>query len=640
MAITKNTFSISPGWINADLIPQLQDAFSWAGQHGGADSGHVVGLSTFTSGIVAQGSGVEVFYDAKPSGSSGVGTDVSFYINKNEGNIVYMQVNSCGTGYTGGELVTIPAAEFNGSADLEVTVAVAATVTGAVSYACTLTNSYMVAGEDRNGEVISSSGVSTTITIKEGDTINFTHNTSSYSLYYNLCGPGISSNTTANNYNRVWNQQNSYNTPGTLSYECSWTPLPGQAGEYYVRDDGGSYDYAPKIVVQPCTYSDVNIISVGSSTTFYDSSIVGLGTTATYPYGVMKHVIDGNKKYGTTFRAISPRNTSGDTGVTDMYMWAGPKYFPHVYQKQDYPQYFLNGGHGFGQNYRGHRNLDTPYNIDHDDSILRLPTSTTADDYCQNDYYRPHTGGNTGYQLDLNVYRSSLDPKFVVYCYKAPTLSSTHLTNNTFGCWFFHDYTTSLWDLDEQFLAGTTEIDIVITGNTTTPTIMFRSYAHGMVHEYSASTGRAPTKRAAEFGYMPLDDSGYCSKYKTTEYESNTYPEQANIDNVGIYYRNRIDAPLRSNALSSGTGTSELMPASTDFNAVIKGIPIQAKWLPMPYFIPDDFVFIDFNYGTPSANIQQGDTITVSASEIYTVITGSYNQTSRTRGIVFCARTT
>ena len=160
-----------------------------------------------------------------------------------------------------------------------------------------------------------------------------------------------------------------------------------------------------------------------------------------------------------------------------------------------------------------------------------------------------------------------------------------------------------------------------------------------MIHEWSTSTGRSPTKRAAEFGYMPLDDSGYGSKYKTTEYESNTYPDQTNTDSVGIYYRNRTDAPLRSNNLSSGT-TGELMPASTDFNAVIKGIPIQAKWLPMPYFVPDDFVFIDFNYGTPSANIQQGDTITVSGAEIYTVITGSYNQTNRTRGILFCARTT
>ena len=49
---------------------------------------------------------------------------------------------------------------------------------------------------------------------------------------------------------------------------------------------------------------------------------------------------------------------------------------------------------------------------------------------------------------------------------------------------------------------------------------------------------------------------------------------------------------------------------------------------------------IDFDVATPSANIQQGDTITVGTSEIYTIITGSYNQTDRTRGILFCARTT
>ena len=639
MAITKNTFSISPTWTSTDLITQLQDAFSWAGQHGGGDSGHVVGLSTFTSGLVASGSGEEIFYDAKQSSTSGVGTDASFYIYKSSGQIQYIQVNSCGLGYTGGEVVTIPAAEFNGSSDIDITVAIAATVTGAVSYACTLTNSYECAGEDRNGAVLSTSGVSTTITIKEGDTIEFTHNTDSYSKYFNICGPGITSSSNASSYNRVWNGEYKADAPGTYSRKCSWTPLPGQAGEYYVRDDGTGYDYAPKIVVEPCTYSDVNVISIGSSTTFYDSSLVGVGTTATYAYGVIKHVIDGNKKYGTTFRAVSPRNSSGNAGVTDLRFWAGPRYFPHEYQKQEYFSYHRNGGHAYGKRYSGMRNLDTPHNADHDDGILSLPWSTTADTYCQNDYFRPKTGSNTGYQLDLNVYRSSLDPNFVVYSYKAPTLSSTHLNSNSFGCWFFHDYTTSLWDLDEQFLGGMTMIEIPQTGSTTTPQIMFRTHGYGMINEYSTSTGRGPTKRAGEFGYMPLDDSGYCSKYKTWYIESNTYPQQTNIDATSIYYRNRVDYPLRSSNASTGTGTA-LMSSNTDFNAVIKGIPLQAKWLPMPYFIPDDFVFIDFNYGTPNANIQQGDTVTVSGSEIYTVITGSYNQTSRTRGILFCARTT
>jgi hypothetical protein len=63
--------------------------------------------------------------------------------------------------------------------------------------------------------------------------------------------------------------------------------------------------------------------------------------------------------------------------------------------------------------------------------------------------------------------------------------------------------------------------------------------------------------------------------------------------------------------------------------------------IPCPYYLPDDFVLIDFDYSVSAANIQQGDTITISGSEVYTVIMGSYNQTtnSRTRGILFCART-
>ena len=56
--------------------------------------------------------------------------------------------------------------------------------------------------------------------------------------------------------------------------------------------------------------------------------------------------------------------------------------------------------------------------------------------------------------------------------------------------------------------------------------------------------------------------------------------------------------------------------------------------------MPDDFVLIDFHHDAPAANIQQYDTVTISGSEVYTVIQGSYDQTSSTDGILFCARTT
>ena len=73
---------------------------------------------------------------------------------------------------------------------------------------------------------------------------------------------------------------------------------------------------------------------------------------------------------------------------------------------------------------------------------------------------------------------------------------------------------------------------------------------------------------------------------------------------------------------------------------MIKGIPLNTKLVPTPYYMPDDFALIQFDYASPDALIQMWDTVTVSGSEVYTVITASYNQTNRTRGIAFCARTT
>ena len=77
----------------------------------------------------------------------------------------------------------------------------------------------------------------------------------------------------------------------------------------------------------------------------------------------------------------------------------------------------------------------------------------------------------------------------------------------------------------------------------------------------------------------------------------------------------------------------------TTYNSIIKGIPINGNLIPCPYYMPDDFVVIDFNIPISAQEIKQGDTITLSGSEVYTVITGSYNQSNETAGILFCART-
>ena len=117
------------------------------------------------------------------------------------------------------------------------------------------------------------------------------------------------------------------------------------------------------------------------------------------------------------------------------------------------------------------------------------------------------------------------------------------------------------------------------------------------------------------------------------------YNHELANDEPAIYIRNNTYGN-NGNFKGSSNLSTKTSPDSVNHNAVIKGIPISGKMIPTPYYIPDDFVFIQIDIASNNQNIQQYDTVTISGSEVYTVIEGSYNQTSRTRGVLFCARTT
>ena len=138
----------------------------------------------------------------------------------------------------------------------------------------------------------------------------------------------------------------------------------------------------------------------------------------------------------------------------------------------------------------------------------------------------------------------------------------------------------------------------------------------------------------AEFGYASMSTGGG-QVTDSVDYSvySSSYPQQP-YGGSRTYYRDNTSVKS-----TGGYSNQNSVSSNANFNAVIKGLALNGNLIPVPYYIPDDFVLIDFDYASPSANIQQGDTVTISGSEVYTVITGSYNQTTRTRGILFCART-
>ena len=245
-------------------------------------------------------------------------------------------------------------------------------------------------------------------------------------------------------------------------------------------------------------------------------------------------------------------------------------------------------------------------------------------------------GTNFGFDLDLNLFKSSIDPRFVVFSYRSPTLSSTHLTSNTFDTFFFHNFDCSFWDYDHVYLAGVTKI-IPTTGNTIYPDIKFRTH---ITPNFSGSSGGC--KRAAEYPWFPHRGyTGNDENYVDTTYDSRSYPQDMNENHTRIYYRSE-DQPQTFRGgypHNNETTSSSRISPEANFNAVIKGLPINVNLLPCPYYIPDDFGLIEFYYNAANANIQQGDTFTISPSEVWTVITASYNQDTTTRGIAFCART-
>ena len=158
------------------------------------------------------------------------------------------------------------------------------------------------------------------------------------------------------------------------------------------------------------------------------------------------------------------------------------------------------------------------------------------------------------------------------------------------------------------------------------------------------SSNLYPNRRVAEYGYYGTSSSNYTVPYKDTIYRPTSIDSTGNASEVGTYYRNNSNA---ANLMNRGRGGGyfnseydDTVDSSANYGAVIKGIPLNTQLVPTPYYMPDDFALIQFDYASPDALIQMWDTVTVSGSEVYTVISASYNQTNRTRGVAFCARTT
>jgi hypothetical protein len=404
----------------------------------------------------------------------------------------------------------------------------------------------------------------------------------------------------------------------------------GEVVQISAEDIGGSANGAVGIAITV----NIDPVGYGSTNQFFDKNFTPSNDT-TRPWGVLKQDFDTNKRFGVTYRGFKVQSD------TDMNIYAGSSFFPFNSSN------FSNLGGGSDDSFRGTTFLDIPAF----DTRLNFTTINSYPQVRSNTFRYASNNSPTTHDLKLNIYRSSLDPSFAVLSFNQPSISGS-LSQSTFSTFIIHNFNSDLWDLDEVFSAGITLIEkrpSITQNEGITGQIGFRTYLVAS----SDSIGRYIASRTAESGWAEIRSESLKRGRVAANY--NIASSQTNFTDANDRGTNDYESlagftatiysrtgGLKDNGniafLNNVTTTGNRFPI-TIYRSVIKGIPINGSLIPCPYFMPDDFAIIDFKLTESGQDIRQGDTITVSGSEVYTVITGSYNNFGETAGVLFCART-
>ena len=372
-------------------------------------------------------------------------------------------------------------------------------------------------------------------------------------------------------------------------------------------DIGGGNDMTVTILCDETNY--------GSTSTFYDKDVTH-GSSA--PWGVLRTEVDNTKVYGDSYWGFQANGTN-------LYVTSGTSFMPY----KSTTSQSLDKETRYGDSFRG--------------QIYRELVNTAGSSY--NQYTNSSTQTNmdqaimqfassNSFTLELNVYKSGLDSNFAIFSFKHPDKSSSSISDNTYSTFFIHKYTSSLFNLDELYQGSLSYLR---------PTYRNMTYAY---MDWYTTLGNTNTTYGTYQGRSCLGGYQTGSSYWNTDQQVKDTIRSNTLDNEfgdttrrHLYRNNSVDASFRGYVQEDDT-RNWVQPDSLNYNAVIKGIPLSSQLIPCPYYLPDDFVLINFDHASPGQNIQQNDTVTISGSEIYTVIDGAYNQTTRTRGILLAARTT
>ena len=397
------------------------------------------------------------------------------------------------------------------------------------------------------------------------------------------------------------------------------------AGEYVTlsaEDIGGAANGATGIGITV----NIDAVGYGSTNTFFDKNLTPSDTNR--PWGVLKQDFDTTKRFGVTYRGFKVYDDSNIHG------YVGSSFFPFNTTNDN------DKGGQTRDSFRGTQYLDVS------NSFGMLNTNDSSAQFNSNLQFAT-SNSPTAHDLKLNIYRSGIDPSFAVLSYNQPSVTGK-INNSTFSTFIIHNFNSNLWNLNEVFSAGITFIDkdpSLSSEGGNTSFIGFKTILSGN----NSSDSVYISTRTAEAGWLQNYDNihygqngqNYIIASTKTNYTNSVGSGSDSYENLPsipatIYSRT---GGVKDRGYLNSTPTYGNRYPITTYNSIIKGIPINGNLIPCPYYMPDDFVVIDFNIPISAQDIKQGDTITLSGSEVYTVITGSYNQSNETAGILFCART-
>ena len=402
--------------------------------------------------------------------------------------------------------------------------------------------------------------------------------------------------------------------------------------------------------------------------------------------GVCRLTNDANKTFGTTYYSFTV--TEPHTQGTFLTIKSGPKWSNY----ERFSDWYSHQGFGYHGGFYGDPGMDGyGYKItwDYQDNV-----QYNTQNYEGSPLFVGGTDGDSdgrGFKLKFARNTDPTDYPLKLVTYRAPATQDTKYTVFQFQqivngsvevyCTFSLNAGTlwgqNIWDLDHvfqggvtvygtasQFEFGTRTDDNAICIRTSDAVDLYDSYGEDpsfMVGLNSqASTGKiydaAGRARECLFGYQRTY-SGNSRYYKadvlTDMYRMNIdghhnqegYPH-FNANMTQQYYRNDVYDRVTINGAGGGTFSVNALANS---HKPLKGLPISSAMMPCPYYIPDDFVIIQFVCEPGETIVRPGDTISVSGSEVYTVVCAGgdtnnqyFDDTNDLVGkyIVYAARTT